>query len=169
MVNPPPWEKRSMSGKSSEGLCGCFLSWSHTLQRSYLIPDGDTSHRSADIMIKERDEVKNSRRLGSLCLSVILPGPEAEPSWALSCDRSVITARWINTCVVKVKWCYVVRGYWTWHVTLHDTDTFSALPLVSAPRLRLRLSPAEIPRRRSSVEASAPTDQSFVLAGAQTS
>jgi len=33
----------------------------------------------------------------------IQTAPEAELSRAPSCDRSVITTRWINTCVVKVK------------------------------------------------------------------
>ena len=57
----------------------------------------------------------------------IQTAPEAELSRALSCDRTVITS-WINTCVVKVKWCYVVRCYWTWRVTLHDTDTLPSAP-----------------------------------------
>lgn len=55
-----------------------------------------------------RTGLKKNRRPGSLCLPVILPSGfkqprEAEPSRAPSCDRAVITTRWINTSVVKVK------------------------------------------------------------------
>lgn len=79
--------------------------------------------------------------------------PEAELCWALSCDCSVITTRWINTCVVKVKWCYVVRCYWTWHITLHDTDTFFCPSSFLCSRWGWGVGPAVIPRRGSSVEA----------------
>lgn len=59
----------------------------------------------------------------------------AEPD--LSRDRRLITTRWINTCVVKVKWCYVARCYWTRPVKIHDTDTFSRplQPLLQAEAL----------------------------------
>lgn len=69
---------------------------------------------------------------------------EAELSRALSCDGGAITTRWINTRVVKVKWCYVARCYWTWRVTLHDTDTLPhphAPPAPSPLQVGLRLRP----------------------------
>lgn len=69
---------------------------------------------------------------------------EAELSRALSCDRGAITTRWINTRVVKVKWCYVARCYWTWRVTLHDTDTLAhphEPPAPSPLQVGLRLRP----------------------------
>lgn len=73
---------------------------------------------------------KSCRAGLSLSLSNIVgwiqTAPEAELSRALSCDLSKIT-RQINTRVEKVKRCYVVRCYWTWCVTLHDTDTFYSI------------------------------------------
>lgn len=63
----------------------------------------------------------------------IQAAPEAKLSRALSCDRAVIT-RWINTCVVEVKWCYVAACYWTWRVTIHDTDTFFSFFFLPKPR-----------------------------------
>lgn len=97
---------------------------------------------------------RGGRRRGSLFLPAILEvgfnhPPEAELSPDLSRDRRVITTRWINTGVVKVKWCYVARCYWTRPVKIHDTDTFSRSS--SGPRFRLR--PGRDPRRGSSVEA----------------
>lgn len=55
--------------------------------------------------------------------------PEAELSPDLSCDHSLITTKWINTRVVKVKWCYVARCYWTRPVRIRDTHTSSCPPL----------------------------------------
>lgn len=114
-----------------------MLFWSHSDQGKRMIQGQGWE--------KTRDE--------GLCLLAILeagfnpPPPEAELSPELSRDRRVITTRWINTGVVKVKWCYVARCYWTRPVKIHDTDTFSRSS--SSPRCRLR----PRPRRGSSVEA----------------
>lgn len=80
-----------------------------------------------------KDRVKEDTRQGCLCLPAILQAgfqkpPEAELSPDLSRDRTSITTRWINTRVVKVKWCYVARCYWTRPVKIHDIDTFSRPP-----------------------------------------
>lgn len=109
---------------------------------------------SSHIKDDPRTRVREGTRRGSLCLLAILRAgfkqpPEAERSPDLSRDRSAITTRWINTRVVKVKWCYVVRCYWTRPVKIHDTDTLSRPP----PAPAAGWDPAVIPRRGSSVEA----------------
>lgn len=107
-----------------------------------------SSHCSTDKVVRgegwSKDRVKKQKGRISLSSSNIVrwnqTAPEAELSQALSCDRGAITTRWINTSVVKVKWCYVVRCYWTWRLTLHDTDTVFFLPfLVPLLQVGLRL------------------------------
>lgn len=103
----------------------------------------------------EKDDPRTGVRRESLCLPAILQAgfqqaPEAESSPDLSLDHSVITTGRINTRVVKVKWCYVVRCYWTRPVKIHDADTLFRPPLAPAAGR----DPAVFPRRGSSVEAS---------------
>lgn len=109
-------------------------------------------------VIREKNDprtgVREDTRRGSLCLQAIIQAgfkqpPKAELSPDLSRDRSMITARWINTRVVKVKWCYVACCYWTRPVKIHDTDTFSRPPLDPAAGWK----PCCDPKKRSCVEA----------------
>lgn len=96
---------------------------------------------------------------GALCLPTILQAgfkqpPEAELRTDLSRDCCEITTRWINTRVVKVKWCYVARCYWTRPVEIHDTDTF--FPPFHWPLLRAG-TPCRDPPGKGQVLESSPT------------
>lgn len=158
--------------KWSRGLCGrffliillhCAKIISHTshcmFSQSKETASDTSSHCSIDKVVWgkgwSKDRVKQKAWISlspSNIAGWIQTAPEAELSRALSCDRSMIT-RWINTCVVKVKWCYVVRCYWTCHVTLHDTDTFFCPSSFLCCRLGWGWGPTMIPRRGSSTEA----------------
>lgn len=109
-----------------------------------------------------RTRIKKDGSPGSLSSNniacLIQTALEAELSQALGCDGGVITTRWINICVVKVKWCYVVPCYWTWPVTLHDTTPFHALPL-SLLQTGLRLRPCNDPEKRVKCWSLCPLNQ----------
>lgn len=124
--------------------------------------------RATVIKDDPRTGVREGTRRGALCLLAILQArfkapPEAELSPDLSRDHGAITTRWINTRVVKVKWCYVVRCYWTWPVKIHDTDTLSR-PL-PAPRCRMR--PCRDPKKKVRCWSLLPLDRWTVSAHAE--